>query len=56
MWVAIGTGLQIIYAIIQWWFKLNNDQKEKAKELLKGVPNAKDAKSIVAMFDAIDNR
>lgn len=55
MWAGIGTALQIIAMVLKWWFGLDAEKKAKAKELMKGVPNAKDPSSITRMFDSINN-
>jgi len=52
---AIGTLLQIILLVLQQWSKWTDEQKQKAKDLLKEVPNAKDPVSITHLLDRINN-
>jgi uncharacterized membrane protein SirB2 len=53
-WASIAAGLQIALMVLKWWFGLDDAKKEKAKELLKEVPNAKDTVSITRLLDAIN--
>ena len=50
----IGAALKILQMLLGKWFEFNDEQKAKVKEVLKEVPNAKDASSIVTMFDTIN--
>lgn len=54
MWAVIGTALQLILLLLQRWFKFSDEKKEKAKEILKEIPNAKDPSSITRAFDRIN--
>jgi hypothetical protein len=54
MLAGIVAALQIVMMVLKWWFGLDDAKKAKAKELLKGVPDAKDPSSITRMFDAIN--
>ena len=53
-WGAIAAGLQIALLVLKWWFGLDDAKKAKAKELLKGVPNANDPSAITRIFDDIN--
>jgi len=50
----IGNALKLIMMLLGKWFEYTDEQKAKAKEILKEVPNAKDPSSITAMFDRIN--
>ena len=54
MWAIIGSVLQLLVMLLGKWFEFDKEQKAKTKELLKEVPSAKDAQSIVALFDRIN--
>lgn len=55
MWAGIGAFLQILLLVAKWWFGLDDQKKEKAKELLKEVPDAtKTRSSVTRMFTSID--
>ena len=54
MLTLIGSAIQLVVLILGKWFEFDKEQKSKAKEILKEVPSAKDARSIVAMFDRIN--
>ena len=54
MWAGITAGLQIAMLVLKWWFGLDDAKKAKAKELLKGVPDAKEPVSITRLFDTIN--
>lgn len=49
----IGLGLQITFLLIQKWFSWSDEQKQKAKEILNEVKDAKDASSVTLIFDRI---
>ena len=51
---AIGTLLQIIFLLLQKWFQWTDEQKQKANDILKEVPGAKDASTITSLFDRIN--
>jgi hypothetical protein len=51
---AIGTLLQILFLLLQKWFQWTDEQKQKANDILKDAPNAKDPSSITAIFDRIN--
>lgn len=53
MLALIGAGMQLLLLLLQRWFMFSDDQKTKAKEILKDVPNAKDPTSITLAFDRI---
>jgi hypothetical protein len=50
----IGNALKLIMLLLGKWFEFTAEKKAKAKEILKGVSNAKDPSTITAMFDAIN--
>ncbi len=53
MWAVIGAGLQLILLLLQRWFQFTDEKKERAKEILKEIPDAKDPSSITLAFDRI---
>ena len=55
MWAVIGAAFQIALLLLVEWFKAKDEKKEKMKEILKeDVPHAKDAASVIRMFDRIN--
>jgi hypothetical protein len=55
MWAIIGSILELLVMLLGKWFSFDAEKKAKAKELLKGLPDAtKDASSITRMFDDIN--
>ena len=54
MIAVIGAAFQIVFMLLKEWFKWNDEQKAKAKEILKEVPSAKDVASITRIFDRIN--
>lgn len=55
MWAGIGVALQIIAMVLKWWFSLDDDNKKKVEGIMKNeIPKAKDAQSIVRMFNAVN--
>ena len=54
MWAGIVAALQIVMMVLKWWFGLDEAKKQKAKELLKEIPNANDPSSITRLFDDIN--
>jgi hypothetical protein len=50
----IGNVLKLAMLLLGKWFEFDAEKKAKAKEILKEVPNAKDASSITRMFDVIN--
>ena len=54
MWAVIGSVFQLLLLLLKRWFAFSDKQKEKAKEILKEVPNAKDPVSITRAFDRIN--
>jgi len=55
MWAGIAGFIQLLLIVAKWWFGLDDVKKAKAKELLKGVPDAKEPVSITYLFDRINN-
>lgn len=55
MWAVIGAAFQILLLLLTHWFKAKDEKKEQMKQILKeDVPNAKDASSVIRMFDRIN--
>ena len=50
----IGNALKLIMLLLGKWFEFSAEKKQKAKDILKEVPNAKDPGSITRAFDAIN--
>ena len=54
MIALIGQVLSLVLMLLGKWFEFSSEQKKKAKEILKEVPDVKDVKSITRMFDRIN--
>jgi prolipoprotein diacylglyceryltransferase len=54
MIALIGQVLSLLLILLGRWFKMTDEKKQKAKEIMKEVSNAKDPSTITAMFDAIN--
>ena len=54
MWAGIAGFIQLLLIVAKWWFGLDDAKKEKAKEIMKEVPDAKDPSSITRTLDAIN--
>jgi hypothetical protein len=54
MWAGIAGFIQLLLIVAKWWFGLDDAKKVKAKEIMKGVPDAKDPSSITRTLDAIN--
>jgi hypothetical protein len=55
MWAGIAAIFQLLLLFFSQWFKAKDEKKEEIKKILKeDVPNAKDASSIIRMFDRIN--
>ena len=54
MIAIIAAGLQLLLLLVSQWFKFTDEKKQKAKEILKDVPNAKTASDFTAIFDRIN--
>lgn len=54
MLAVIGAGLQIVLILLGEWFKHTDENKQKMKEILKEVPNAKTPSDITKLFDRIN--
>lgn len=50
----IGAALKIIQMLLGKWFEFSSEKKEKAKEILKEIPDAKNAHDITFIFDRIN--
>ena len=50
----IGAVLKILQMLLGKWFEFNSEQKEKTKEILKEVPDAKTPESITHILDRIN--
>ena len=50
----ISAALKIIQMLLGKWFEFSSEKKEKAKEILKEVPNAKSPHDITHIFDSIN--
>ena len=50
----IGAVLKILQLLLGKWFEFTDEKKAEVKEVLKEVPNAKDASSIIRVFDRIN--
>lgn len=50
----IGAVLKILQMLLGKWFEYTDEKKQKAKEILKEIPDAKDASDITAIFDRIN--
>lgn len=53
MWAVLGAVFQISLLLLTQWFKYTDEKREKAKEILKDVKNAKDASAITSIFDRL---
>lgn len=50
----IGAALKILQMLLGKWFEMNSEKKQKAKEILKDVSNAKSPEHISVLFDRIN--
>lgn len=50
----IGAVLKILQMLLGKWFEFNDEKKAETKEILKEIPNAKDASSVIRVFDRIN--
>ena len=50
----IGQVLNLVIMLLGKWFELSSEKKEKAKELLKEIPNVSSVSDITATFDRIN--
>lgn len=55
MWAGIGAICQILFMLLKWWFSLDDAKKQQVNDIVnKEVKDAKDAQSIVRLFNAIN--
>ena len=50
----IGAVLKILQLLLGKWFEFNDEKKAEVKEVLKEAKNAKDASSIISVFNHIN--
>lgn len=50
----IGAVLRILQMLLGKWFEYTDDQKQKAKEILKDVETAKSPEHLTVLFDRIN--
>jgi len=50
----IGAVLKILQMLLGKWFELSSEKKEKAKEILAEVKDAKTPASVTRIFDRIN--
>lgn len=54
MWAIVGSALTLLILLVKEWFSYNAEKKDKVREILKEVPNAKTASDITRLFDRIN--
>ena len=54
MIALIGQVLSLLLILLGRWFKMTDEKKQRAKEILKEVPNANDVSYITRMLDDIN--
>jgi len=55
MWAGIGAICQILFMLLKWWFSLDDAKKQQVNDIVnKEVKDAKDAQSIVRLFNAVN--
>ena len=51
---GVVLALQISFLLLTKWFEFKDEEKQKVKEILKEVPNAKTVSDINLMFSRIN--